>query len=50
LKTVKAQIDELFEREMRGEAQRAAADASAARTSEPNGDPLAVRREKVSLS
>jgi len=45
LKTVKAQIDELFDREMRGDAQRAAAD-SGARASEPNGDPLAVRRDR----
>ena len=46
LKTVKAQIDDLFEREMRGEAQRATAEAAAARTNEPNGDPLALRRDR----
>lgn len=44
LKTVKAQIDELFDREMRGEAQKASGDASTPRATEPNGDPLAMRR------
>jgi hypothetical protein len=49
LKSVKAQIDELFEREMRGEAAaRKPGDSDVAiRVSEPNGDPLAVRRERV---
>ena len=44
LKTVKAQIDELFDREMRGEAQRTPVDATSPRASEPNGDPLSLRR------
>ena len=46
LKAVKAQIDDLFEREMRGEAQKTTVDASTTRTSEPNGDPLALRRDR----
>jgi hypothetical protein len=48
LKAVKAQIDELFEREMRGEANRKAGESDVnIRVGESNGDPLAVRREKV---
>jgi hypothetical protein len=43
LKAVKSQIDELFDREMRGEA-KASGDASTPRATEPNGDPLALRR------
>ena len=49
LKAVKAQIDELFEREMRGEAAgRKLSDSDVnLRVTEPNGDPLSIRREKV---
>lgn len=46
LKTVKAQIDELFDREMRGEASRPVPtpESATTRSDEKSGDPLSLRR------
>lgn len=50
LKAVKAQIDELFDREMRGDTtprKPGEGDVNLRVSETSNGDPLAVRREKV---